>query len=174
MAGNFSLLEVIDKKAVKRFLDFPANIYKDNNNWIRPLDKDIEKIFNPNKNKLFRKGKAIRWILLNEDNKVVGRIAAFYHSETANKNDQPTGGCGFFDCIDNKEAAFILFDAAKKWLTNEGMEAMDGPVNFGTRDNFWGCLAVGFFEPVYNMPYNHKYYNKLFESCGFQSYYNQY
>jgi GNAT superfamily N-acetyltransferase len=54
------------------------------------------------------------------------------------------------------------------------MEAMDGPVNFGPRDHFWGCLKEGFHEPVFNMPYNPPYYNRLFEMYGFKDYYKQF
>ena len=54
------------------------------------------------------------------------------------------------------------------------MEAMDGPINFGDRNSFWGCLADGFHEPIFGMPYNYKYYNELFNSYGFKNYFNQY
>ena len=173
MEKNYRLIEVKDKRTIKEFLDFPATLYKDDKNWIRPMDEDIEKVFNPKKNKLLRRGNAIRWILKNESNKVIGKIAAFYNEKKIKKYDQPTGGCGFFDCINDKEAAKILFDASKKWLEKYKIEAMDGPINFGTRENFWGCLSEGFYEPVYKMPYNHKYYNELFESYGFKNFFNQ-
>ncbi|RLD54325.1 MAG: hypothetical protein DRJ05_14900, partial [Bacteroidetes bacterium] len=174
MENTLTLIEVKEKTDIKRFLDFPASIYLNDKNWIRPLDEDIEKVFNPKTNKLFKKGNAIRWILTDTSNKVVGRIAAFYDTKSANKNDQPTGGCGFFDCINDQGAANMLFDASKNWLKNEGMEAMDGPINFGPRDHFWGCLHDGFYEPVYKMPYNHKYYNQLFESYGFLDFFKQF
>jgi len=174
MSQHFTLTEVTDKKTVKTFLNLPEKIYTGDKNWIRPLDKDIEKIFDQSQNKLFRNGKAIRWILKNEKGDTAGRLAAFYDEATAKKNDQPTGGVGFFECINNQEAANVLFDAARDWLKGYGMEAMDGPVNFGSRENFWGCLADGFYEPIYNMPYNPHYYNNLFEGYGFQNYFNQY
>ena len=174
MKENYILIEVTNKKNIREFLDFPSTLYKEDKNWIRPLDEDIEKIFNPKKNKLFRKGNAIRWILKDSNNKVAGRIAAFYDDKTAEKNDQPTGGCGFFDCINDKDASEILFNASKVWLEKQGMEAMDGPINFGSREHFWGCLSEGYYEPIYNMPYNHKYYNELFESYGFKNYFNQF
>ncbi|MEJ2594980.1 MAG: hypothetical protein P8100_07615, partial [bacterium] len=50
----------------------------------------------------------------------------------------------------------------------------DGPINFGPRDHFWGCLSEGFYEPIYKMPYNPPYYNDLFIQYGFQNYFNQY
>ncbi|MBC8319805.1 MAG: hypothetical protein H8E34_03680 [Bacteroidetes bacterium] len=174
MNNNYTLTEVSNKRTIREFLDFPSTLYKDDKNWIRPLDIDIEKIFNPKKNRLFKRGKAIRWILKDANHKVIGRIAAFYDEKTAIKNDQPTGGCGFFDCINDKNTAKILFDSSKQWLEKQGMEAMDGPINFGSREHFWGCLSDGFYEPVYNMPYNHSYYNELFESYGFKNYFNQF
>jgi len=174
MEKKFELIEVTSKKLIDEFLKFPSTIYKEDANWIRPLDDDIEKIFNRKKNRRFKKGDAIRWILKADDKKVVGRIAAFYDEKTANKNDQPTGGCGFFDCINDTKAAAALFDAAKDWLNEKGMEAMDGPINFGSREHFWGCLSEGFYEPIYNMQYNHSYYNDLFKSYGFYNFFNQY
>lgn len=167
--------EVVDRKErIKAFLDFQSTLYKDDQNWIRPLDSEIEKVFDPLENHLFRNGDAIRWLLFDSSNKLVGRMAAFFDKRSAQKNNQPTGGIGFFDCINDTEAARVLFDAGKNWLKGKGMEAMDGPVNFGNRDNFWGCLKDGFYEPVFNMPYNFPYYNELFESYGFRNYFNQY
>ncbi len=166
--------EVIDKKEKQEFLDFPSRLYVNDKNWIRPLDQDVEKVFDPSQNKFFRTGNAIRWILVDGENKTIGRIAAFHEKNTARSFEQPTGGVGFFDCINNQEAANILFNSGKKWLQQAGMEAMDGPINFGTREHFWGCLVDGFFEPVYNMPYNFPYYAALFENYGFKNYFNQF
>jgi hypothetical protein len=173
MSLKYHLQEVNDKLTIKEFLDLPSALYIEDKNWIRPLDEDIEKVFDKKQNKLFRNGKAIRWILKDETNKTAGRIAAFYDPKTAKKEEQPTGGTGFFECINDQDAANILFNAAQQWLRKYGMEAMDGPVNFGSRDHFWGCLSDGFYEPIYNMPYNPYYYNELFENYGFKEYYKQ-
>jgi len=172
--NNFILKEVITSDEEKKWLAFPAQLYKNDPFYVRPIDADIVKLFDPQKNKLLRKGQAIRYLLIDDKQIVVGRIAAFIDPYTANNNDQPTGGCGFFDCIDDQAAANKLFDSCKNWLKARDMEAMDGPVNFGDRDNFWGCLADGFTEPLYNMPYNFGYYNKLFENYGFKNYFKQY
>ncbi|MCB2197117.1 MAG: hypothetical protein KQH79_14750 [Bacteroidetes bacterium] len=173
--SKYKIIEVNTPQTKKEFLQFPVRLYKNEKNWIRPLDQDIESVFDPNKNKLFRHGDAIRWILKDEKNNTVGRIAAFYDKKSAAKNDQPTGGVGFFDCINNQEAANILFEASKEWLQAKGMEAMDGPINFGDRDRWWGCLIDGFdYPPNYCMPYNFPYYKDLFETYGFQNYFNQF
>jgi len=44
-----------------------------------------------------------------------------------------------FEVIENKEAAFQLFDTAKNWLKERHIQAMDGPINFGERNAFWVC-----------------------------------
>ena len=84
-----------------------------------------------------------------------------------------TGGIGFFECDNNQDAANYLFERAKDWLQARGMEAIDGPVNFGERDRWWGLLVNGFDEPLYCMNYNPPYYQALFEQYGFQPYFHQ-
>ncbi len=168
------LIEVNDKSTEKAFIKLPVVLYKNEKNWIRPLDKDIRTVFDPAKNKNYRNGEAIRWILKNNQGQVIGRIAAFYDKKTAAKNEQPTGGIGFFECINDQDAANLLFDAGKEWLEEKGMEAMDGPINFGDRNSWWGLLVDGFHEPNYQMPYNFDYYKALFENYGWQLYFNQY
>lgn len=170
---NYKLKEVTNRQDIKAFLEMPLSIYRDEPNWIRPWDHDIENVFSPVKNALFNGGEAIRWIAYNDKNESVGRIAAFYNNDLVAKEEIPTGGCGFFESIDDKEVAFLLFDTAREWLTKRGMKAMDGPINFGTRDYFWGVLVEGYYPPMYNMNYNKPYYKDLFEAYGFQNYFNQ-
>jgi hypothetical protein len=168
------LVEVRDKRSEEDFIHFPVQLYKNEEAWIRPLDKDIKAIFNPEKNKNYRNGEAIRWILKNDKGQVIGRIAAFIIKKVAAAQEQPTGGVGFFECINDQKAAFMLFNAGKKWLEERGMEAMDGPINFGDRNNWWGLLVDGYTEPNYQMPYNFAYYQALFEAYGFKEYFKQF
>jgi len=167
--------EVLSSSERKAFIHFPLGLYK-GTPWIRPLDKDIEGVFDPAVNKMWRDGEAARWLLKAHDGKIIGRIAAFINQKTATKdNAQPTGGLGFFECINNQEAANLLFDTAKSWLASKGMEAMDGPINFGDRNAWWGLLVDGFdLEPNYQCNYNPPYYQALFETYGFQVYYKQF
>jgi hypothetical protein len=169
------LIEVKSKEDAKKFTALSIALYKNEATWIRPIDNEIVAIFNPKENNHFKNGDCTRWIL--EDNhKIIGRIAAFVNHRTTTKdNNQPTGGIGFFECINNQEAANTLFDAGKNWLKEKGMEAMDGPINFGDRDKWWGLLTKGFdVEPNYQCNYNFSYYHELFENYGFQNYFDQY
>ena len=132
-------------------------------------------IFDKKNNKAYRFGKTIRWILKDEQGELIGRIAAFVNTKYKNKGDEfAVGGIGFFECINNQDAADLLFDNARHWLIKENVEAMDGPINFGERDRWWGLLTEGFSQPLYGMNYNPIYYKDLFETYGFQPFYQQY
>ena len=167
--------EVLAKEDKREFLLFPLTLYKNLPQWIRPLDKDVENVFNPEKNKTYRHGECIRWVLKNDQGIVIGRVAAFIDQKTLNKgNDQPTGGLGFFECINDRQAAFALFDQCKNWIESKGAQAMDGPINFGSRDRWWGLLIDGYErEPNYQCNYNPPYYKDFFEAYGFKEYFKQ-
>lgn len=170
------LIPVNSPATVRQFLELPAVIHRDNPEWIRPLDKDIEEVFDPARNKLLRQpgNEVARWLLLDEGGSPIGRVAAFVNRRYRTKGDrQPTGGMGFFDCVDDQAAANMLFDKARDWLAERGQGAMDGPINFGERDRWWGLLVQGFHAPLYCMNYNPPYYQALFERYGFQPFFHQ-
>src|SRR3981081_167478 len=131
------IFPVSDKKAAKEFIQVNVLINRENPNYIRPLDKDIHEVFDEKKNKAFRQGEIIRWILKDDEDNLIGRIAAFTNKKYKNKGDDvAVGGIGFFECINDQDAADMLFDVARHWLLQKGMEAMDGPINFGERDRW--------------------------------------
>lgn len=175
MPHFMQLTEVTSPKLARDFIRVNVEINKNEPNYIRPLDKDIEDIFDPKKNKSFRFGEATRFVLRDDEGKLIGRIAAFVNKKYKTRGDEvPVGGIGFFDCINDQSAADTLFDVAKHWLMQRGMGAMDGPINFGERDRWWGLIVEGFQSPPYGMNYNQPYYRNLFETYGFRCFFNQY
>ncbi|MBS7563437.1 GNAT family N-acetyltransferase [Mucilaginibacter sp. Bleaf8] len=168
-----TITEVTNKATRKAFLDTARYIYRNDPNWICPLDNDVEAVFDPQKNVFHQFGKVTRWILTDDAGQPAGRVAAFINNKKAHNNPQPTGGMGFFECIDDEKAAFMLFDTAKNWLAQNGMQAMDGPINFGENDTFWGLLIEGFVPQSYGMNYNPPYYKKFFDDYGFVTQYEQ-
>ena len=168
------LTEVTNAATAKEFIQTNVIICGKLPNYIRPLDKDVIEVFDKEKNKAFRFGEATRWILKDNDGQLIGRIAAFTNKKYRNKGDEiPVGGIGFFDCINDQNAADMLFDVAKHWLITKGIQAMDGPINFGERDRWWGLVTEGFQSPLYCMNYNPPYYKDLFETYGFKLFFNQ-
>ncbi len=167
------LIPVINQAQKKDFLNTAKHLYKNDSNWICPLDSEVEHVFNPDKNPFFKHGKCERWVLKDTNGQLIGRVAAFINEKKAFKFEQPTGGMGFFECINNQQAANLLFDTAKTWLIENGMQAMEGPINFGENDSFWGLLVEGFTPPSFGMNYHHPYYKALFEHYGFKTEYEQ-
>jgi len=167
------IIRVGDQSTIDAFHDLPLLIYKNDKNWVPPLRKVIEDIFNPQKNEGFLHGDAQRW-LVKEGGETLGRIAAFYDRSKIEEGSEQAGNMGFFECTDNYEAASLLFETARNWLEGEGFTAMDGPVNFGENFFNWGLLVDGFQPQGYGMQYHPAYYKQLFEKYGFQTYYKQF
>jgi len=167
------LIEVTNKDTIQWFHELPLQIYNLDSNYIQPIQQDIERLFVKDKNHLLLTGDAIRYIITDKDGSTVGRIAAFYAHQPGSSTIK-NGGFGFFECIESQEVAVMLFDAAKAWLMAKGFNAMDGPINFGDRDKWWGLLVDGFDSPVYGMNYHQPYYKSLFENYGFKTYFEQY
>jgi hypothetical protein len=157
---QLSLVSISSANQKKLFHQFTRDLYANDSEFISHLDQDIEAIFDPLKNELFRNGGAQRWLAY-DANKLVGRIAAFYNKDTHQS------GIGFFDCIDSQEAANALFDQASLWLREHGLNRVEAPVNFGERDKYWGLMVQGFKSPSYQENYNAPYYQALFENYGF-------
>ena len=170
---EYRLIPVTDKRTRRQFHDVMRDIYKNDINFICPPDKIIEGIFTPGENVFFNHGEATRWILLDQNNKLAGRVAAFINRKKAFTFQVPTGGMGFFECVNDYKAAEILFENCRAWLAERGMEAMDGPINFGENDNFWGLLVEGFMPQSFGMNYNPPYYKTFFERYGFTVYFEQ-
>jgi hypothetical protein len=169
----YILHEVKTAADENRWLDVPRVIYKDDPHWVCPLDLEIKGLFNPAKNATFQRGEAARWFITDEKGALVGRIAAFIDNKRATAFAQPTGGIGYVEFINDPMAARQLFDTARDWLKARGMEAMDGPVNFGENDRYNGLLVDGFEHPSFGMNYHMPYYQGIFEGYGFGTYFDQ-
>ena len=169
-----SIVEVSDNKSVDEFLSLPRQLYKDDPNFISPLDKDIEAVFNPKLNNFHSHGIIKRWIAKGDSGQTVARIAAFINHQKNKNPDFIVGGIGFFETINDEKIAFTLLDTAKQWLQQNNAKAMDGPINFGENDKYWGLLVEGFVPPSMGMNYNPPFYKNLFEKYGFVKQYDQF
>jgi hypothetical protein len=160
----FDLKEVTSPADIKVFHSIASKVYAGDKAYIQPITADIEEIFDRNKNEAYNGGDAIRWVLI-ENGEVLGRVAAFYQTKN---NGEKMGGMGFFECVNRKDVAFALFDRAAEWLKGESLGYMDGPVNFGDRDSFWGLLVEMNSYPSYREAYHPGYYRAFFEEYGFE------
>lgn len=151
----------------KAFLKFPYQHYKGNDYFVPPLLIDQKKLINTQKNPFYQHAD-IELFLAERNGKTVGRIAAIDNHAFNEYHNTKTGFFGFFDCIDDKDVASLLFRVAKDWLRNRGLHSVIGPANPGMMDVV-GTLVDGFDKlPVLLYPYNYPYYDSLIKSCGFR------
>ncbi len=168
------LIEVKTEKDDRKFWQVPRYIYHDDPNWYPPLDVEMKALFNTQKNPLFRQGaKAKRWYIESEGTPIA-RIAAFINPSYQKTYKIDVGGIGFFESPDDQQIANRLFEVAEDWLRQNSQIAVDGPINFGERNRWWGLLVDGFYLPTYGMAYNKPYYQKLWENAGFRELYKQF
>ena len=98
---------------IRSFHAVGERIYENDLHYIKPIQSDVEAVFNPQKNNSFKKGEAVRFLLLGDDNRTaVGRIAAFYQDKAGKRR----GAWGFFECENNVSYAQALIQSAEKWL----------------------------------------------------------
>jgi hypothetical protein len=105
------ILPVNNRKRKKDFLSFPRKLYSGDPNYVIPFDSEINLAFDRKVNPYFKHGDAVRWIAVDEKEKVVGRIAAFFDRDKDEAGKIKSGGCGFFESINDKDYYRELFEA---------------------------------------------------------------
>ncbi len=153
-------------KALKAFIDFPHDLYKDDDNYVPELFLAQHDLLKPGKHPFYKHSK-LQTFLAYDNGKVVGRIAAIRNNNHNAYNQANDGFFGFFDCINDQEVADLLILTAANWLKSEGLSTMIGPANFSTNETC-GLLIENFdVPPMAMMPYNAPYYLTLLENAGF-------
>jgi hypothetical protein len=151
---------------VRDFLDVVDYIYKDEPNFIRPLDQDIKDRLNPRKNPLFEHAEGTIFTAY-KNGKCVGRITATIDHEHLARYKDATGFWGFFDTTDDEDVAKELIARAEGWLRSKGMTRARGPVSMSINEEI-GCLVDGFDHPaVFLNPYHKPYQAQLIEKAGY-------
>ncbi len=163
--GN--LIRVESGKERRQFINVPYNLYKNDTYWVPPLKSEEKKLINTKKNPFYDNAD-IAPFLLRQNGNIIGRIAAVNDRRFNNYHDSKTGFFGFFECIDDQQAAHTLLQAASEWLKDRGLTEVIGPASPGMMDEI-GVLVDGFDHyPSILMPYSKPYYDRLLKTEGFE------
>jgi GNAT superfamily N-acetyltransferase len=158
--------EVTSRRERDAFIKFQWQIYTNDPAWVPPLIIERKRFLDRKHHPFYRHGDAALF-LARKDGKIAGRIMA---SDDPNYNSlhQTNVGCfGLFECIDDRDVAAALFNAAEKWLRKKGRTEIMGPIDYST-NYVCGLLIDGFqFPPTILTAHNPPYYGELIESCGF-------
>lgn len=157
--------EVKSGRERKAFLDFPNELYKNNPCYVPPLYMDEKKIFGK-QNAYYDTCESI-YFLAYRDGKVVGRISGMIQHASNAKTGERRVRFNRFDSLDDQEIANALFGAVEKWALERDYDTVCGPLGFSDLERE-GLLIEGFDQTnTYEEQYNHPYYAKLIENCGY-------
>lgn len=161
------IVEVKEKRDLLDFIRLPFFIYNEDP-FFSPLPVfEQKKVFLPAKNPFFNYAD-IKLFLLKDNGRPAGRIASILDKRHLALHKDSTGFFGFYESINNPEAAQLLLERVQKELKAAGMVKMLGPMNFSTNEEC-GFLCEGFDTPPMIMtPHNPAYYNDLMKSCGME------
>jgi ribosomal protein S18 acetylase RimI-like enzyme len=159
-------IPVTTRSELKRFIRFPYELYKNDPVWVPPLLTEVAKQFDSRRNPTLDHCE-YGLFLLEKEGEVIGRIAAFTDSIALKAWKEPIGLFGYFDSVDDDEAAIMLFDCAADWLRKKEMKFIRGPWSFVSQE--WGLVIEGFTpSPTVMAPYNPPYYLKHITQYGFE------
>ncbi len=150
---------------MREFLEFPYRFYRDDPHWVAPLRIAQKELFDFKKHP-FHKHAKVQCFLAHENGRMTGRVAAILDPNYNRFHNEDAGFFGFFECVEDQDAASSLLGAARDWLRGNGASVIRGPVNPSTNYEC-GMLVEGFdSSPCIMMPYNPRYYPQLLERAG--------
>jgi ribosomal protein S18 acetylase RimI-like enzyme len=157
---------VESRASLRRFIDLPYRLYRDDPIWVPPLRREQWAQFDPKKNPMLDHCDYALFLLLDGD-RVLGRVSAFIDHLALEAWRARVGLFGSYECVDDGAASQHLLEAARVWLKERGMASMRGPWSFASQE--WGLVVEGFTPPpVILAPHNPDYYNLHMRSFGLQ------
>lgn len=167
IAGSGVLVVAADEgRHFLEFIEVPYRIQGGNRYWVPPLRLQQRDLLDRVKNPFYRHAE-IRLFVAYRAGRAVGRIAAISNQVHNDTHHERATLWGFFECIDDLEAASALFGAVEAAARSWGHTLLRGPFNPSVNDEI-GLQIDAFDQPGYVMiPYNPAWYVPLVEAQGF-------
>lgn len=163
---SLDIREVNSRSDLKKFIDFPLFLYKDDPFYSPQLSFDLKRHFSK-KNPFLRQAD-VKFFLLTKKGRIMGRVASIINHDHLKFHNDKVGFFGFFESVEDQEVASLLLDRVCDELRKHGLDTLRGPMNFSTNEEC-GFLIEGFDQPPMLMtPYNPPYYNDLMSSYGLE------
>ena len=137
-----SIVEVTTRQQLRRFVDFPNQLYKDVPQFVPATYGDDLDDWDRKKNPAFSYCEARCWLALREG-EIVGRIGAILSRKSNSKWGTNRLRFTQVDFIDDPEVSGALFETVENWARELGCTAVHGPLGFTDMDRE-GMLVEGF------------------------------
>jgi len=150
------------------FIRFPWEVYRGDPYWVPPLISERRSFLDRARSPFFQHARA-EYFLARRGEKVVGTIAAFTNDLYNQFQQVNTGFFGFFEVLDDPQAAAALLATAETWARQAGHATILGPAQFSTNDEV-GLLVDGFQDaPRMLMTYNPPRYMGYLDTAGYKT-----
>ena len=161
-----SIVEVTTRQQLRRFVDFPNQLYKDVPQFVPATYGDDLDDWDRKKNPAFSYCEARCWLALREG-EIVGRIGAILSRKSNSKWGTNRLRFTQVDFIDDPEVSGALFETVENWARELGCTAVHGPLGFTDMDRE-GMLVEGFDRRgCFFTYYNHPYYMQHMAALGY-------
>lgn len=156
----------IGPEEIPRFLAIARRLNAGDPAWVAPLEAVVAREL-AGKDAFGAYGR-MRLFVCASDGEDVGRAAAIVNPRLHGLAGAPVGQIGYFECVEDLDAAGVLFAAASDWLRDEGAEKVWGPMNGGSHRPH-RCLIEGFDRaPFLFEPRNPPHHPRLWQAHGFR------
>ena len=164
--AELQISKVQNKDDLMDFIHFPWEVYRDNHYWVPPLISERIEFLDPEHNPFFQHARA-EYFLAHRGSKLVGTISAFTNDLYNEFQGVNIGFFGFFEVLDDADAALALLSTVEDWAKEAGHESILGPAQFSTNDEV-GMLVDGFDDtPRILMTYNPPRYPDFLDAAGY-------
>ncbi len=158
-----------DPKNTDRYLQFGQNVYHSDPNYLPVENKSIARLFSPQYSFYLRNGNTHRHFFATRDGEILGRISAFRNKDLKDRDGEPIGCVGFFECVNDYDIASDLLQAAINWLYREqDIKRIWGPINFDIWHGYRFMIKGFEYKTFLGEPYNKSYYPEYIERFGFR------
>ncbi len=165
--ATVEIIEVETKAQLRKFVDFPNILYKDNPNFVPAFYGDDLADWDKDKNPAFDYCDA-KCFLAYKDGEIVGRIGAILSHKANEKWGTQRMRFSQVDFIDDIEVSTALFAAVENWAREKNCNQVHGPLGFCDLDRE-GMLVDGFDKrSMFITYYNEPYYNEHLEKLGYK------
>ena len=159
------IITVKNSKQVKDFVMFPFKLYKDCEYWVPPIINEEIEAMHSSKNPVFKNAEAEFYLAYDEQENIVGRIAAIVNWVEIKDQKKNKLRFGWYDTIDNLDVSKKLIEKVLEFGKERRLEFIEGPVGFSNMDKA-GLLTYGYDElntmiTWYHYPYQKEHLVKL-------------
>ena len=159
-------IDTSNKRDVRRFLNFPFELYHHTPQWVPPFESDARRMLDRRRHPFYQHSDADFFLALKTD-RIVGRLGVLENRHYNEFNHTRTALFYLYEAEDDFEISRGLFNAAFDWATARGLTEVYGPKGFTALDGM-GLLVKGFeHRPALGIPYNPVYYLQHLEALGF-------